>query len=287
MISDLYKFSDGWHWNIDYIKLHLDNKHILDKDIIYLNHDDDIYILYHRLLDRTNRQTLLCYADYVRPLQCKSKKLEKLNLCNFCGIYCKNVVEIRICEQDIRVCKECKNIKPSNDKIYINTKYHGGYKHDIECILNLNKYNKYYQALYSIKLQNNNTFSYIINQKWFQFSKDGCCDFCDLKRKFYKSACKECYNFMFNLCYINHLSKYYLLKDILLINISIVIMDLYLALIGFIDITTNDLQPKSAVLPIVSSPINIIDEEIIIENNIEKDIIYENNLDSYLVDENQ
>lgn len=284
MISDLYKFSDGWHWNIDYIKEHIHDKHIFPLvNIKYLCHNDDIYIVYYKPLDKSDRHTLLCYSDYVRPFHCKIRKLDKINLCNFCSIY-TDVVKINIYGEDFHICDKCRNMEPSNENIYTNTKFHDNYKHEVEYIINTKGQ---YFILYSLKLEKCYTFSYLMNLKWFQYSEDGFCNYCDLKPKFYKSVCKDCYYFIYNLCFNNYLHKYYLLKDVFVIDIVIVIMDLCLSLLGFNNTTVQDLQPKCIKLPVIINITNKIEnkvEEIIVDN---EDIIDENNIDCYLVEEHQ
>lgn len=260
---DYVKLTDQWQWDVTKLQ------EATDCPTIYKSYHGLIYLFFIRPLSM-RRHDILCYVDYKR---CFNINLSKMgSYCNFCvkykTSYCFNYDGESFC-----VCMDCYNKQSPYTNIYVNNKFTDPY-YAVSYILNDKGYHFFYRMIVHEDVFN---FKNIVQQPWYQLTKNNICIQCEQNVKYYNSWCKPCYDFAYDQLYNKDLCKYYLIKHFNIItDIIHIISNLYLMIIDF---PINPILKPKVIEPI--APIKQIDI-LPDEDLISEDWITEDNVDEYL-----
>ena len=230
---------------------------------------------YYTSINHLPRHDLLCYLDCVGFRGYHLTKMinnhGKLH-CPFCQTFPGGqFYEVKIGIEKFNVCWTCKQ-KECN-KLYINKihKVIGRQVHKIE-----NRHGKTFHYKIKCKLEDFNFINIITSGWWIKacLCSKPCTKF---------NVCNECYHFSYDLLFKTQLCKYYLLESIILVDLSRLIFNQLLSLLGFNEITFKlHKQLPNSVIPaeqVIHAPNSVIQS---IESDSESDWITEDNLDFYI-----
>ena len=127
----------------------------------------------------------------------------------------------------------------------------------------------------SIQSAESFSFSSLLRRGWYSVKSQDDCEYCYNDTVYLKSACNQCYNFLYNDLYDKQLCKYNMIKEILCHDICDIIVSNILMLI---DINIQISHYKLLNLKNINENIPCLDDDIINEN----DLVTEDNMNRYV-----